>query len=112
MTVIKADKDLQPVLTSGKDFEAVDGVEEVEQWIRIQAKDRLYNIISKYQNEDIPNKIKLTLSRLARESSYIESVENISVTRLSSVSDSKDNGYRVNIKYNGSEEYQTILDSV
>lgn len=109
MTVIKADEDFQPVLTSGKDFEALNGAEEINQWIRIQLKQRLFNITSDYQDEDIPNKIKLALSRIPKETDYIDSVEDITVQRLNSLPETDKTGYKVSIAYNGSEQYQDII---
>lgn len=106
MSVIKLDKNLKPVLTAGKNFETVDGAEAFEQWVRLQAKDRLYTVLQEYNSQDIPSKIRLTINRIAEESDLIDSVEKIEIEELPSIS-----GYQVDISYDGSEQYTLLLET-
>ena len=100
---LRLDKDLQPVWLDTKDYDTVDGREEFEQWIRINSIGRLYGIISEYDSNDIPQKIELELTRLARDSDYIDTVPKIEVNNV-------DAGYEVRVKYSEVDEFELLLD--
>jgi hypothetical protein len=113
MSDIELNDDLQPILTEEKDYSKIDGQEEFHQWLRLETKRRLYGISARYSEDDIENKIELTIRRIARESDIINSVQNIKIERVYSAPEDQDSsGYRVNVRYNQSESINQILDSI
>lgn len=110
MTDIKLDEDFQPDFTGNGDYRELDGVSEIHQSIRLSAKSRLYGIVARYKEEDIENKIRLTIQRIVREFDEIESVQEITIERVFPDKDSdKNSGYRVYIGYNDSEVFEDII---
>ena len=113
MSDIELDDDLQPILTEEKDYSKIDGRKEFHQWVRLEAKRRLYGISARYSEDDIENKIELTIRRIARESDVINSVQEISIERVYAAPEDEDSsGYRVDVRYNQSENINEILDSI
>jgi len=110
MSDLKLDSDLQPVFRSEKDYETIDGVSQSEQIIRLQVKDRLFGIFSRYDQDNIQNKIVLELERMADDLDFIESVQNISVEQVRR--EEQGSGFEVTIHYNKSETYNDIINQL
>ena len=105
--MIELDDDFEPVIEE-KTLATVSGQEAQEQWVRVNATARLESILSDYAQSDIPQKIKLELTRLARESGFVESIETIQVSRKV---DNKRQGYEVKINYVSNDEYKfSVID--
>jgi len=101
---LRLDKDLQPVWKETRDYDTVDGREEFEQWVRINSIGRLYDIIPEYESQDVPQKIELELTRLARESEYLDNtIPQIEVTNV-------DEGYKVRVRYSEVDDFELLLD--
>jgi hypothetical protein len=102
---LELDEDLQANFLGTKDYGTVEGQSEFEQWVRINAIDRLYGITTTYKNEDIPHKIELSLRRLASDSDLIESVPNIDVKSVPS-------GYKVDAAFNEADNIEFLLEGL
>lgn len=111
MTDLKLGKDLTPELTDEKDWATVDQDDEFEQWVRLESKERLFSVLSEFNNEDVPHKIKLELNRIARDSDFISDLNHISVERTGQ-EDAEETGYRVNVSYGRSQEYSVLLEDL
>jgi len=111
MSDLKLDENLQPVFSEKGDYETVEGVENSEQIIRLSAKDKMFNISSRYKKENIEDKIRLAISRIADEKDFIESVQNITVENITS-KEVEGSGYRVSITYNKSNNYTQIINTL
>lgn len=110
MTDVKLDKNLQPEFTGEGDYLEIDGEDAIHQSIRLSAKSRLYGIVARYEEEDIENKIRLTIKRIVREFDEIESVQEINIERVYPTPESDENtGYRIYIGYNHSEVFEEII---
>ena len=59
MPDIQFDENFQPVFCETNDVKVVDGHDELEQWVKLEAQRRLYDVLSQYKRKDIPNKIRL-----------------------------------------------------
>jgi hypothetical protein len=100
--MIELDEDFEPVIEE-KTLATISGQEAQEQWVRVNATARLESILSDYAQSDIPQKIKLELTRLARESGFVDQIESIQVSRTA---DDDGQGYEVSINYVGNDEYK------
>lgn len=111
MSDLKLDENLQPVFTDVGDYEKVEKEAKAHQIIRLSSQDRMFNIFSKYRREDIENKIRTEINRIAQEKSFINSVQDISVDKVRSEK-SAGSGYKVKIRYNQSENYTEIINQL
>lgn len=112
MTDLELDENLQPIFKPRRDYAVVDGRKEFEQWVRLQAQERLYGIEAEYASEDVKHKIKFVLSQLARESNYVNSVEGVEVTNLQKDPLAEKTGYEAKILYNESESLIQQLEGL
>jgi len=105
--MIKLDENFEPVIEE-KTLATISGQEAKEQWVRVNATARLESILSDYAQNDIPQKIKLELTRLARESGFVDQIESIQVSRATKKGGQ---GYEVNINYVGNDQYNfNVID--
>lgn len=112
MTDLKLDDNLQPIFKTEKDYATIDGREKFEQWVRLNAKERLYGISARYDPDSIENKIRLEINRIARESDFINSVQYIEITNLSAEAGDNRSGYKVDIGYNESENLLELIEGL
>lgn len=111
MSDLKLNENLQPIFTEEGDYETVEGVENSEQIVRLSAKDKMFNISSRYKKENVEDKIRLAINRIADEKDFIDSVQEISVNRITS-SEVEGSGYKVSITYNKSNNYTRIINTL
>jgi len=98
-------ENLQPVFDGTKDYKTIDGRSEFEQWIELNAIDRLYSITSRYKNEDVPLKIELEISRIADKSDLINTVKNIDVQKIEA-------GYEITAQFAEAEDFELLLNTL
>lgn len=104
--MIELDDNFAPVI-DGKDLEEVGGLAKFEQHIKVEATARLYDVMQDYRSADVPPKIQLEVTRIARESSIIDNIQSVNVYRSQ-----KDNrsGYEVEVKYIGNDRFDFLLE--
>jgi len=109
MTDIYLDDRLQPNLKQNNQIELVEGVEEVELQTRLGLLDNLYGIINDYNDESAREKIRLEVSRVAKQNDFVESVENIIIEK-----EIKDGAsiFTVRVSLNESEQFETQLSEL
>jgi hypothetical protein len=111
MAGIKFDSNLQPIFESG-DYLEVDGESQAHQIIRLAVKNRLFGVSGRFDESNIENKLELSINRIADNQDFINSVENVSIERVDPSDEDKKSGYKIEIIYNGSENYSEIVSSI
>ena len=113
MSDLELDENLQPVFTEAGDYSEISGVESADQAIKLAAQRRLYGVSSRFKQESIESKIRLAMNRIANELDFIQSVEEISVNFVSQDDGVETRtGYKVDIRYNGTESYREMIDQI
>lgn len=110
MKDIKLDKNFQPIFSGKRDFATVEGVEAFEQAIRVEAVERLNDVVAEYDSDDIPHKIRLELNKIARESDYVTNQPDITISRLEG--DETEAKYKAEIYYNATDSFQLLINDV
>ncbi len=97
MVDLALDSDFSVFLNDKNGLSTVDGRSEFEQSVRVMVTDFMYrSVIGDSDPEEIENKIRLQVSRVARRHDRLSSISNIDV----SPSDDDPHTYNVRINYN------------
>lgn len=86
---------------SGK-FAVVNGIDEFEQSIRLMIAEYMHDVIGESNKENIKNKIRLQVSRVARNHDRLEDISEVSISE----SQEKANVYLVNINYESNDTFE------
>lgn len=101
---LNLDEDLQPVFAE-KDIDTLYDDKAFEQWIKIEAESRLYDIL-RTPPDQAERRIRLEISRIIDETDYLQSVEEISVSQRTDDS----TGYDVEIYYEAADSFSVLLN--
>lgn len=110
MTDLYLDDDFQPSLKENSDLRVKSEEEEIEQRIRLMLTDRLFDVISEFEEEQAKLKIELEINRIAATSSFIDSVNNVAVTRKSK--NTKASYFDVEISFENIDDFSVELDNL
>jgi len=103
MPDVELDKDLRPTITSENQLLYAEGRGEEEQNLRLDTIDRLFGVLSQVAEEDIENRIRVTLRRVARDHEYLDAIQTIDIDR-------KQGGYDVYIEFIENEDFSFTVE--
>jgi hypothetical protein len=103
MTDLYLDEDLQPVFDPALDLETVDGIEEFHQSIRLRAISKMYPLLSKFNEKNIEDRLRLEIYRIAREYDLLGEINYVEIEQTETT------GYTVRVSYFRAEDFETQL---
>jgi len=103
MPDVELDENLTPTITPENQLLYATGRNEEEQNLRLDTIDRLFGILSQVAEEDIENRIRVTLRRIARDHEYLDAIQTISIDR-------KQGGYDVYIEFIENEDFSFTIE--
>lgn len=103
MPDVSFDDELQPTITSDNQLPYDDGRNEEEQHLRLESIDRLFGVLERVEEQDVENKIRVTIRRIARDYGYLQQINNISIERTQG-------GYKTYIEYIETEDFEFTIE--
>jgi hypothetical protein len=103
MTDLYFDDNLQPVFDPSLDLKTIDGIDEFHQSIRLRAISKMYPLLSEFNDEDVEDRLRLEITRIAREYDLLGEINYIEIEQTETT------GYTVRISYFRAEDFETEL---